>query len=143
MKRLCHQRFPFLACFSSDSSSRKDHALHVHQRTSEHDAIAGVGFGTLKEVRLEERIESKPPDTDSSLRFQIPGVVFPKGVTLPTGRRSTLVQHPHPWLCGATIAVPQALRYQVVHSRITVVGQSEARLTIVASYKYTYYQDEG
>jgi hypothetical protein len=111
MKRLCHQRFPFLACFISDSSSQKDHALHVHQRTSEHDAIAGVAFGTPEEVRLEERIESNPPDTDSSLRFQIPGVVLPKVVALPTGRRSKLARHPHPWLCGATIAVPQARRY--------------------------------
>lgn len=84
---------------------------------------------------------SRPPGTDSSLRSQIPGV-FPKGVALPTGRRK-LVRRPHPWLCGATIAVPQAGRYEVVHSRITVVGHSEARLTIVASHKYTYYQDEG
>ena len=30
-----------------------------------------------------------------------------------------------------------------MHSRISVVGPSEARLTIVAFHKYTYYQDEG
>ena len=127
----------------SDSSSRKDHALHMHQRTSEH-AIASVvlALQSAKDLRLEGRIESRPPGTDSALRSQFPGVL-PNGVALPTGRRPKLVQHPHPWLCGATIAVPQAGRYEVVHSRITVVGHSEARLTIVASHKYTYYQDEG
>ena len=136
MKHLCHQRFPFLDGFS-DSSSRSDHALHMHQRTSEH-AIASFGFGppVRKDLRLEGPIESRPPDTDSSLRSRIPGV-FPKRVALPTGRRPKLVRHPHPWLCGATIAVPQAGRYEVVHSRITVVGHSEARLTIVASHTST------
>src|SRR5712691_2171072 len=108
--------------------------INEHQRTSEH-AIACVGFGPPvcqgTPVRGMYRL---PPGTDSSLRSQIPGL-FPKRVALPTGRRPKLVRHPHPWLCGATIAVPQAARYEVVHSRITVVGHSEARLTIVAFYK--------
>ena len=70
---------------------------------------------------------------------------FPNGWLCQPERRPKLglVRHPRLWLCGATIAVPQAARYEVVHSRITVVGQSEARLTIVAFHNYTYYQDEG
>lgn len=140
MKRLCHQRFPFLAW---SFLTRTPEKTNVHCIFNEHQNMPIAGFGPPvfqgHPVRGTYRL---PPGTDSSLRSRIPGV-FPKGVALPTRRRPKLMRHPHPWLCGATIAVPQAARYEVVHSRITVDGQLEERLSIVASHKYTYYQDEG
>ena len=74
---------------------------------------------SYKDVPLEGRIDYHRALTRLSGPKSLAS--FPKRVALPTGRPK-LMRYPHPWLCGATIAVPQAARYEVVHSRISVVG---------------------